>query len=243
MPVGMLVLVPNPPSMFATYRPEPSSRTPIDGIVQKATDGDVESSCLRIMMAREAGSPDQRRARLRQCIESDAEGFFVAEIDGKVAGFGRVQLLTPPLAFVSEDPALAHRGHVALEDVQVCAADRGGADVDDGVSLLRQGGVGDLVPALLALDVIASAFAVSSWRFQHVTTLSPIDQLQMVHHREAAACLWLSARSGMVADRALSGGDCLQRATGAALLTIAKCDRRTCWDAQRMSETRWSACR
>ena len=94
MPTGMLVLVPTPPSMFATYRPESSSQTPIDGIVREATDGDVES-CLRIMMAREAGSPDQRRARLGQCIESDADGFFVAEVDGKVAGFGRVQLLTP----------------------------------------------------------------------------------------------------------------------------------------------------
>jgi ribosomal protein S18 acetylase RimI-like enzyme len=47
------------------------------------------------MMAREAGGPDQRRARLGQCIESDAEGSFVAEVDGRVAGFGHVQLLTP----------------------------------------------------------------------------------------------------------------------------------------------------
>jgi ribosomal protein S18 acetylase RimI-like enzyme len=95
MPTGMLVLVPSPPSMFATYQPESSSQTPIDGIVREATDGDVES-CLRIMMAREAGSQVQGRARLRQCIESDADGFFVAEVDGRVAGFGRVQLFTPP---------------------------------------------------------------------------------------------------------------------------------------------------
>jgi ribosomal protein S18 acetylase RimI-like enzyme len=91
----MLVLVPNPPSMFATYQPESRLRTSIDGIVRETADGDVES-CLRILMAREAGNPNQRRARLRQCIESDVDGFLVAEVDGKVAGFGRVQLLTPP---------------------------------------------------------------------------------------------------------------------------------------------------
>ena len=95
MPTGMLVLVPNPPSMFATYQPESSSRTPVDGIVREATDADVES-CLRIMMAREARGLDHRRARLRQGIESEAQGFFVAEVDGRIAGFGRVQFLTPP---------------------------------------------------------------------------------------------------------------------------------------------------
>ena len=93
-PTVMLVVVPNAASMFATYQPESSSQTPFDGVVREATDGDVDS-CLRIMMAREAGNPDQRRARLHQCIESDIEGFFVAEVDGRVAGFGRVQLLTP----------------------------------------------------------------------------------------------------------------------------------------------------
>jgi hypothetical protein len=37
----------------------------------------------------------------------------------------------------------------------------------------------------------------------------------------------------VVADRALSDRDCLERATGSACLTIAKYHRRTCWEAQR----------
>ena len=36
---------------------------------------------------------------------------------------------------VAEDPAVGHRGHVALEDVQVGAADRDGVDPDDGVGV------------------------------------------------------------------------------------------------------------
>lgn len=91
----MLVLVADPSSMFAAYEPALGARTPVVVVVREAALGDVES-CVRIMMAREAGSPERRRSRLRQCVESEAEAFFVAEVDRTVAGFGRVQLLTPP---------------------------------------------------------------------------------------------------------------------------------------------------
>jgi ribosomal protein S18 acetylase RimI-like enzyme len=90
----MLVPVTDPSSMFAAYEPDCGVRTPVDGMVREATLGDVES-CVRIMTAREGGSPDQWRPRLRQSVESQAAGFFVAEVDGTVAGFGRVQLLRP----------------------------------------------------------------------------------------------------------------------------------------------------
>jgi ribosomal protein S18 acetylase RimI-like enzyme len=90
----MLVLVTDP-SMFAAYEPASRARTPVVVVVREAAPGDVEA-CVRIMMAREAGSPERLRARLRQSVESEAEGFFVAEVDRTVAGFGRVQLLTPP---------------------------------------------------------------------------------------------------------------------------------------------------
>jgi hypothetical protein len=81
MPTERLLLVPHPSSMFATYQPALRSRTRFDGVVRKAAEAHVQS-CLRIMMAREAVSPDRQRARLRRCIESDAEAFFVAEVDG-----------------------------------------------------------------------------------------------------------------------------------------------------------------
>ena len=91
----MLVLVTDPSSMFAVYEPASGTRTPVVVVVREATLGDVEA-CVRIMMAREAGSQERRQARLRQCVESEAEGFFVAEVDRNIAGFGRVQVLTPP---------------------------------------------------------------------------------------------------------------------------------------------------
>jgi ribosomal protein S18 acetylase RimI-like enzyme len=91
----MLVHVSDPSSMFAAYEPDSGVRTPVAGVVREAALGDVEP-CVRIMMARQAGSPGRRRARLRHCVQSEADGLFVAEVEGRVAGFGRVQLLTPP---------------------------------------------------------------------------------------------------------------------------------------------------
>jgi ribosomal protein S18 acetylase RimI-like enzyme len=91
----MLVLVTHPSSMFSTYEPDSVARTPVKHKVREAVQADVES-CVRIMMDREAGDPDRTRSRLRRSVESEAEGFFVAEIEGAVAGFGRVQLLMPP---------------------------------------------------------------------------------------------------------------------------------------------------
>ena len=91
----MLVLVTHPSSMFSTYEPDSVARTPVKHEVREAVQGDVES-CVRIMMAREAGDHGRWRSRQRQCVESEAEGFFVAEIEGAIAGFGRVQLPPPP---------------------------------------------------------------------------------------------------------------------------------------------------
>jgi hypothetical protein len=47
---------------------------------------------------------------------------------------------------VAEDRARLNLGHVALEDVQVGAADRGRVDADDRVRRLLDRRVGDLVP-------------------------------------------------------------------------------------------------
>ena len=47
---------------------------------------------------------------------------------------------------VAEDAAVGHRGHVALEDVQVGAADRGGVDPHDRVGAVDDHRVGDLFP-------------------------------------------------------------------------------------------------
>ena len=52
------------------------------------------------------------------------------------AGDRRAHLLDDADALVPEDPAVGHRRHVALQDVQVGAADGGGRDPDDGVGRL-----------------------------------------------------------------------------------------------------------
>jgi ribosomal protein S18 acetylase RimI-like enzyme len=91
----MLVLVTDLSSMFAAYEPEREARIPVQAVIRQAAPGDVEA-CVRIMMTRQAGSAVRRRTQLRQSVQSDTPGFFVAEVDGTVAGFGRVQLLTPP---------------------------------------------------------------------------------------------------------------------------------------------------
>lgn len=46
-------------------------------------------------MAREPGNEVGRRARLHEVIDSESEALFVGEGAGAVAGFGRVQWLTP----------------------------------------------------------------------------------------------------------------------------------------------------
>ena len=57
--------------------------------------------------------------------------------------------------FVAEDPSVGHRGHVALEDVQVGAADRDGVDADDRVGVgLAASGLGTSSHALLAGTVV-----------------------------------------------------------------------------------------
>ncbi len=47
---------------------------------------------------------------------------------------------------VAQDAAVGHRGHVALEDVQVRAADGHRVDPDDGVGVVADDGVRDLLP-------------------------------------------------------------------------------------------------
>ena len=55
---------------------------------------------------------------------------------------------------VADDPAGRHRRDVTFEDVQVCAADRGGVDLHDGVGVCLQNGVGELLPGLDAGTVV-----------------------------------------------------------------------------------------
>ena len=56
--------------------------------------------------------------------------------------------------FVAEDAAVGHRGHVALEDVQVGAADGGRVDPHDRVGVVDDHRVGDLFPGLLPGSVV-----------------------------------------------------------------------------------------
>ena len=91
----MLDVVPNLSSMFAAYEPDREAQVAVEAVIREAIPRDVEA-CVRIMSAREPGSADRRRVRLREAVQSDAAGFFVAEVDGTVGGFGRVQLLAPP---------------------------------------------------------------------------------------------------------------------------------------------------
>lgn len=56
--------------------------------------------------------------------------------------------------FVAEDRARRHLGDVALEDVQIGAADRRAADADDRVSRFLDRRVRDEFPRLLARAVI-----------------------------------------------------------------------------------------
>jgi hypothetical protein len=59
-----------------------------------------------------------------------------------------------PDGLVAQDPALAHRGHVALEDVQVGTADSDRVDPHDGVAIADDLGVRYVFPGLLTGTVV-----------------------------------------------------------------------------------------
>ena len=59
---------------------------------------------------------------------------------------------------VAEDAAVGDGGHVAVQDVQVGAADRGGVDLDHDVGRFPDGCIGDVFPRLLARSVVYRAF-------------------------------------------------------------------------------------
>jgi hypothetical protein len=63
-----------------------------------------------------------------------------------------------PDGLMAEDPAGGHLGEVALEDVQVAAADGRGVNRDDGIGGVDQCGVGYFVPALLVGTVVDERF-------------------------------------------------------------------------------------
>src|SRR6266699_971502 len=63
-------------------------------------------------------------------------------------------LLDGPDRLVAEDPALRHRGHVSLEDVQVGPADRDRVDPDDHVAVVGDLGIRRLFPGLVAGTVV-----------------------------------------------------------------------------------------
>ena len=75
----------------------------------------------------------------------------VADLDRLDAG---ADCLDRADRLVAEDPAVGHRRDVALEDVQIGAADGDGVDADDGVGVARDRGLRDLLPGLLAGSVI-----------------------------------------------------------------------------------------
>jgi hypothetical protein len=68
---------------------------------------------------------------------------------------GRPYLDDRSNSFVAEDAAGLHGWHVALEDVEVCPADRSGVDAGDDVSgLLLNGSIRYLLPCLIPWAVV-----------------------------------------------------------------------------------------
>src|SRR4029078_5801953 len=66
---------------------------------------------------------------------------------------------------VAEDAAFGHRGHVALEDVQVRAADGRGVDPHDGVGVGGDARSRDLLPVFGTGTVVDDCtHGSSSWR-------------------------------------------------------------------------------
>src|SRR5690606_37904581 len=57
-------------------------------------------------------------------------------------------LLDGAHGLVAEDAPVGHGGHVPLQDVEVGAADGHGVDPHDGVGVVLEGGVRDLLPGL-----------------------------------------------------------------------------------------------
>ena len=56
--------------------------------------------------------------------------------------------------FVAEDAAVGDGGHVALQDVEVCTADRDGINANDGVGVGLERWVGHVFPCLASGSVI-----------------------------------------------------------------------------------------
>ena len=56
--------------------------------------------------------------------------------------------------FVAEDPPVGHRGHVALQNVQIGAADRHGVDPDDRVGVRDDARLRHLFPGLAPWAVV-----------------------------------------------------------------------------------------
>src|SRR5580700_6584096 len=83
-----------------------------------------------------ADAGDQRAVTARQRVHA------VTDLDDR------------PDGLVAEDPALVHRGHVALEDVQVGTADGGRVDPHDGVVIADDLWVRYLFPGLLTGTVV-----------------------------------------------------------------------------------------
>ena len=75
-------------------------------------------------------------------------------VAGAEAAHAVADLLDGPDGLVAQDPALAHRGHVALEDVQVGPADGDRVDPHDDVAVVGDLRVGHLFPGLLTGTVV-----------------------------------------------------------------------------------------
>jgi len=59
---------------------------------------------------------------------------------------------------VAEDAAIRDGGHIAMQNVQVGAADRGGVNLDHDVGRFPDGRIGDVFPRLLARSVVYEGF-------------------------------------------------------------------------------------
>ena len=93
----------------------------------------------------------------------------VADLDGRD---GRAGLHDGADALVAEDPTGGDRRDVALEDVQVGAADRGGLGADDDVGRLDDDRVRDVLPSLFAGTVVheclhGATSSVAGWSTRH----------------------------------------------------------------------------
>ncbi|MGH3475458.1 MAG: hypothetical protein ACRDQD_01325, partial [Nocardioidaceae bacterium] len=84
------------PEAFVEYDPSPIRRQRIDVITRPAAPSDV-GSCATLAVRRDGGDREHWRSRFANCLDADGCALFVAEFDGEVVAYGRIERLEPAL--------------------------------------------------------------------------------------------------------------------------------------------------